>query len=902
MKTKKILKKFKILLLPLVLTLPLTMAVVSSCSSTSSAKQELPSNPSNPNVSNPIPPTTTPPSQDNSANDEQVNNDILLKVDPSIIPMDGTIPSNNVDNSDIKKWGNAPLEKKQDSLINENDLKEMFTTITNKKMETTITFGERKVDARMMSKAFSNWMLSYYKYYTFFAPYVLQFVIKDENGVVYNKPIPDNDEYINNKKLYIHSIRTTKNAALNFTSIWLKQGKAKAYYAQFISNFLNLIKQDMTDAEKTWVAYYYVSNFLRYDYVYHESISYTIFNKAGVCSDYSQLMTILLNIVDVPCLPVITNYHVNGIEEHEIIWVYIDIGLGDEKKWYWCDATWALGNAKISFKKQTSFKPRQTPKYFLKSFSSNQFQRPQNSALDMQYNSNLLFYSPWTEPFKNNELSLNPPKTLVETFSNEIYSNPVYYKGYWYFLYKNYLNLTQLVRTKFVNPQIEVVLDHDQLTKNGFNINIDDWNDFRSANNCSLNSFGWNDSIVIAKNTLNKTHFMIINLENKQYQKIESISHEKSDVNHFNFYIENGEIFYTNLNPYSEPDYIKLELNQNQKELLASNNDLKSTLYKNVVKYQTLASTFLVGNDPVNEVSEASKKDFLKYCHDLIQKINQNLSLNYQQEINDLEQRYNQYVPKLQEHKLFTSNKMDNLYEINKDYIDSIGYLPLNKIIVYDELIDLLKGNPNNVGFNVYFSKDNKDFKLVKSDVYLSLEMLKVTLKDLKQQSFDGFYYIEYYQYNFENVKYQTNVFEINVTNANTIPQLEGIKSQTNYNTNYKYFIENWWDNRIVLNATINPASVPTNNKISLKYINYDTKEIKILDTKDLFVDRNSVKLKWVIDKPNKNNHGIFWMELTNLDKNKKVYTNYFYHLTQEDANNFNDNQWYELCRLIKAN
>ena len=83
--------------------------------------------------------------------------------------------------------------------------------------------------------------------------------------------------------------------------------------------------------------------------------------------------------------------------------------------------------------------------------------------------------------------------------------------------------------------------------------------------------------------------------------------------------------------------------------------------------------------------------------------------------------------------------------------------------------------------------------------------------------------------------------------------------------------------------------------------INPDTNQIVTLDT--INVNRNNSQFiqKWAINKPSNSNHGIYWVEYTtNLDNTTyNFYSNFYFHFTKEDVENFSVKKWMNLSNKI---
>ncbi len=845
------------------------------------------------------------------------NNDILLPIDPSLIPPDKYKP---VPNEEEKIWGNAPLPKIPDNQITMEHLITMFDQFIGNKEMSALTFGKRMIDAKLVTNAFAKWITTRYVYFPYFAfsnP-VIQFFLKDENGNrVWNSDIDINNSEQYYKTYYIDQIG---DSVLNYVDGWLSQGPLKNSFYEYINNFLDLIKYDMSDIDKVYTAYTYISDQIIYEGSL--SLSASVYSNTGVCADYASLMALLCNLVGVPTLPMLTNYR--QPQGHEIVWVYIDL-LGDgNKKWFGMDPTFAYRYGK-GYNAQISFMPtKRLYENFLFNFHDEQF--PDTSKMTeverMHYNYNFFFSAPFTTIWDNQMLATKSNSSIPKTiYALDNISKPIYYDGYWYYMQadKNWEN--KLMRSKFFNPSPEVVIDKNNLTENGFNISSDDWAPFT---NSYRDSFGYKDNIVIAstkEGSLNKPDtidFIIINLKTKEYKKIPTIegyfdSSFSSHSDGFNFYIENGEIYYTTQvnDNWRAKTYNKVNLSKEEYALLNKTTDLKTELYNKILLYRIYISTFLTSEngDRTNIIDKNAKRNFLDYLYELENKIKTNNINNYEEILNNLDKQFNNLIPEILYIDMLKLNTLNDVYQYSKSSVESIGYLPLNKLLIVDDLYDFTVNN-NNISYDIYYSKTkNGVYKKVKSETYLNTTGINVKLSDLGTSSYDGFYYFEYYPYGLENHKVKSKIFEVQIVDSKTLPDAEGLYTQIKRNTNYNSKSPIWFNNQIVLNFLLNGMN-KFQGKISgdLKYLNPESKQICILDSFniDSSISSSTFSKKWVIDKSSNNNHGIYWIEF-NINSNDsynnsniKSFSNFFFHFTKNDIDNFDLNLWSELTNMIK--
>lgn len=853
--------------------------------------------------------------------------EIIIDDNPENIPNDR--PEKEPITQEEIKWGNVLLPKVDDNKITMDDLVEMLDKHIGNMNYVKVTFGERKINASLMADAFAKWITTRWKYFPYlaFSNPVFKINIKDESGQEISWKNRDwNNEATMNETFYVHSLSTYKGEIFDYyADKWLNQGFYKDSFIEFVNNFLNLISHDMSGIDKAWTAYYYVANYLNYED--SSSIEATIVNHKGVCADYASLMSLLCNIVGVPSLPMVTSHNnINYSSMHEIVWVYIDDLLGtNTKKWYAMDPTFAYGrggsyNAPISF-----WANNLVLENIIFNFSSNPYDIYPS---DEHYNSNLFFNVPWKKLYDNNSLETRKiPDTLVSTKYNHK-SNPVYYDGYWYYYcYDNKYptdtkNNNKLVRSKFVTSDTyEVVIDfanpsNPDPNKFGFNVSNEICEIFKwfSQSSFRYHSFGYNEKIVLATNVKNTDYdnsvkFLIIDLKTKECKLInQTFEYRKSSLKDFNFYIKDGNIYYTD-NPYGEGQnswkdktYSKLDLTSEEYDFLNSTSVNNSKLYRKILLYRTIASTYMIGTDPVNNVSKESKKEFLQYLYNLEQELNNGQIKNFDDTIKQLEIKYNSFIPKITSEGIIKMNELSDVYQYEEDYVNQIDALPLNKLLLIDNLSDLISNN-NNIAFDIYHSKTKSgNFKKVREELYLDSTGINVRLKDV-DGSYQGYYYFEYYPYGLNNEKKRTKTFEIQIVKTKTLPDYEGLFSQSKKNTNYYDNSKNWYENKIALNITLhNMLNIKNEITLKLKYLNPETKQEIVLDTLKLNKGNSSITHKWAIDKPSKNNHGIYWIEYDTIfnEKTAKFYSNFYYHFTKDDIDNFDVSKWSTLSNMIR--
>ena len=856
------------------------------------------------------------------------NNGILSPVSPDSIPSDK--PQKAPETEEEKRWGNVLLPKIDDSQITMDHLVKMLDDHIGNTNYVKVTFGQRKINAKLMADAFAKWITTRWKYFPYFAfanP-VFRINIKDENGNKitwklikdFNKP-----EYIQ-KTYYVDYLSTYRDEIFDYyAEKWLIPGYSKNTFIEFVNDFLNLISYDMNGIDKVMTAYFYVANTLKY--LDSPSIETTIKDHIGVCADYSSLMALLCNIVGVPALPMITSHHkIEYTSLHQIVWVYInDLYDGTTKKWYALDPTFAYRRGG-SYGKPISFWPTNLNiENVIFNFNSDPYTIYPS---DPHYNSCLFFNAPWLTLYDNNTLETRPiPDNLVSlNYKNK--SNPVYYNGYWYYYCydANYsgINNNKLVRSKFVTGKnnYEVVIDFSNPQKPdpnnlGFNISQDICDLFKhfSTSSFRYNAFGYNEKIVLCTNVKpdpynNSVKFLIIDLNTKQYKLInQTVDIKSASLKNFNFYIKDGEIYYTD-NPYGpgqnswyDKTYAKLTLTNDEYNFLNSSSESRSKLFRKLVSYRTIAGTYLIGDDPVNNVSEESKRNFMQYLYDLEQQLNKGQITDFDAKMKELDSKFKAFIPPITSQGIIKTNELCDVYQYDKSYVDTIDSLPMNKLILMDNLSDF-NANDNNTEFDIYYSNTkNGAYKKVRGGLSVEGTGINVRLSDIGQSSYDGYYYFEYYPYGLYSQRQKSKIFEIQIVERKTLPDYEGLYSQSLRNTNYYVDSPNWYNNQIALSFKLNGMSNVQNPiDLKLKYINFDTKEISTLDTKTINGGTSSsVVEKWALDIPSEKNHGIYWVEYTTSANNNsyKFFSNFYFHFTKNDVDNFNVSEWASLSNLI---
>ena len=109
----------------------------------------------------------------------------------------------------------------------------------------------------------------------------------------------------------------------------------------------------------------------------------------------------------------------------------------------------------------------------------------------------------------------------------------------------------------------------------------------------------------------------------------------------------------------------------------------------------------------------------------------------------------------------------------------------MNKLILMDNLSDF-NSNDNNIEFDIYYSKTkNGTYRKVRNELSLESAGINVSLSNIGQSSYDGYYYFEYYPYGLYSQRQKSKIFEIQIVEKKTLPDYEGLYSQSFRNTNY---------------------------------------------------------------------------------------------------------------------
>ncbi len=858
-----------------------------------------------------------------SSDDPNKSQSISNQITFTNFQISSPIPPTDGDTSNRSDWGNVLLPKVDDKLITEDDLVNMLDEHIGNVNFVDVTFGERMIDATLMADAFAKWITTRWKYFPYFgfSNPVFKISIKDENGNIINTELQNTPEVMS-KKYYVYKLTTFKGAIFDYyADKWLIQGQYKNSFIEFVNDFLNLVSYDMDDIDKVISAYFYVANFITYGD--SSSIEATIVNGNGVCADFASLMALLCNIIGVPTLPMVTNIErIDFSSMHEIVWVYInDLNGSNKKKWYGMDPTFAYTSS-TGFDGPIAFFPTSTKlneENVIFNFSKDSYETYPTSA---HYNSNLFFNAPWQTLYLNNSLETkNIPSTLL-TITGK--SNIVYYDGYWYYLHYDEQGKNKLVRSKFVTSnKYEVVIDlSNPLNTDPSNLGFDNvdqevCNLFQGSEISNRYAFGYNENIVLCSvknnNQNNVVRFVIFNLKTKQYKLVNKTVLLKSGSlkTSFNFYIKDGEIYYTS-NPlqstsWKNKEYIKLELTSEEFNFLNSSSDEKTKLWRKIALYRTAAGTYLTGtNDHNNKVLPDVKRNFMQYLYNLEQNLNNGSISNYVDSLQELEAKYDEFVPDLTNEGLIKMNELCDVYEFEKSYVEeSIDYLPLNKLIVIDNFTDF-KENDNNIAFDIYHSKDkNGTFQKVKEELYLSGSGISVKKSDVGGD-YNGYYYFEYYPYGLSNTKTRSKTFEVKIVDRKKLPEYEGLRTSSYLNTNYSSKNNNWYQNNETLSFRLNNmANIENTVNLNFKYINLDTKNIQTIES--ITVDRNSLtsnsyyQKTWYLNAPDSTNHGIYWVEFETSAYNStyKFYSDFYYHFTKGDVDNFDISKWSEISNKI---
>ncbi len=179
-----------------------------------------------------------------------------------------------------------------------------------------------------------------------------------------------------------------------------------------------------------------------------------------------------------------------------------------------------------------------------------------------------------------------------------------------------------------------------------------------------------NDTIIFAKDDSYETNWLFLNLKTNK-KKLFKVKHDyNSALQNFNFYIDRGEIYWTTKQSRRNTIYNKLEIDQELQEILNTNDKNINNLYKKTLLYRSIFSVYKkdekITSDKLNEV--------YNNLYTLEKMINTNKIADANLAINKLEEYCNSIIP-IKDNPFILLNSLNDVYEYDKDGLESLGYL-----------------------------------------------------------------------------------------------------------------------------------------------------------------------------------------------------------------------------------
>ncbi|TPI01538.1 transglutaminase-like domain-containing protein [Mycoplasma struthionis] len=373
-------------------------------------------------------------------NDKGVyTNPALFKVEPSEAEVPGF------------DYGDAPLIKKKTKNLTEDDLVDMFDFIIGSQLSKNFNFGKREISPDLMASAYTKWITKNWIKFPYFslAHTTIYFILNED-------------------KTAVKTIWSPK-----YASSWWTFNSWQESYVNFVSGALSKIKEGMTDYEKAYAIWLYVSEFFKYDSnKLLSALDRDIFEQRAVCAVYAAIYGYLLNLVGIEALVNLTGTSINS-ETHEVVYVKLQLPGQEKDKWYLSDATWAfsLGNkgelandlSTIDFNGQINFSE------FLSPIGKD----PDNWIVETQFGYSQFWKLPWKE-FRTDNWYYGDTKSNPDN-KNFIFGYVInkekwltkrsryeYYKKDWYTLIQNPDNSgKKLYKRPFYSSSEEVISLHD---------------------------------------------------------------------------------------------------------------------------------------------------------------------------------------------------------------------------------------------------------------------------------------------------------------------------------------------------------------------------------------------------------------------------------------------------------
>ncbi|QNM93893.1 hypothetical protein H9M94_01295 [Mycoplasma sp. Pen4] len=368
------------------------------------------------------------------------------------------------------------LEDKEYVASNEEDVRELvkfFDYIVSNRIIGPITFGNAKVRADALGKAYGIWFRTHWVKYPYLSMTngLFIFSIKGNEQIIF----PNTAEYLlNGKPLYVDKLENGR-----YANSWLKDTIFRENFKDLTEKVTSLIKEGMTDYEKAAALFMFTLQHYSYTFKANMSSDLAYFNYGGVCADYGSFFALICNIAGLEALPMSVGFESKrtiktnitdsdnkeegnqddikseaNAELHEIAWVKIKATSG---KYYWMkfDPTWADDLA-TQWKKYpySHYIGRWDMKNnFFEVLGKNKFEPRDNSYSERtQYNWNNFWGLPYTEPILDDseirglydenktELGFDNNDNLFLYLQNYInkekksVSTPIFFDGYWLYV------------------------------------------------------------------------------------------------------------------------------------------------------------------------------------------------------------------------------------------------------------------------------------------------------------------------------------------------------------------------------------------------------------------------------------------------------------------------------------
>ncbi|WP_426460907.1 hypothetical protein [Mycoplasma hafezii] len=412
----------------------------------------------------PNPDNTQKPGNDNSNNETNPKPDDKPNVgdtnQPDIEkPKPDTKPDDNT--QVIKNWGNVPLPHKLDDQITKDDLIQMWDTMVSKRMTGDMNFGDRNISTNRVFDAYIEWITENWVKYPYFSPNSDLFTTSVKSNFITEPDVPEgavtiphstyipNDENHINKTTWFVSTIVMNNV---YGEEWLTPGPSLDNLNRFVQNGLALIKDDMSDWDKVFALYNYITQYFYYGTRGATFVS-VINNATGVCKDYATAYAYLLNQAGLKAFPWETGHGKGGGVGHMVAYIYLPVdqnnnptAFSSKRMWFDSDPTQASS---------TGGPGKNYPKSFSTTTIRNIVTIPATSQFEpngqdrIRYTFNLFEGVPFNKLWLDNSIMYGPDKfapskttmlgnALINDSTLSAYefiSNYYYYDNKWYSLW-----------------------------------------------------------------------------------------------------------------------------------------------------------------------------------------------------------------------------------------------------------------------------------------------------------------------------------------------------------------------------------------------------------------------------------------------------------------------------------